>query len=143
MLSYRNQSWNLSLRFVAVHIHGNLLRLFCCIFHSQRLAYLMAILNVLLLLSALSWSCLAQSNAQGPPSDPYACSPTKPCKIGCCGKNNVCGLGPSYCSIENCTSTCTAKSECDPGWGAQWSTAEKCPVCHFLPRYRPGLLGRP
>lgn len=55
-------------------------------------------------------------------------SPSKPCKIGCCGKNNVCGLGPDYCAAENCTSTCDAKSDCDPGWGSEWSTAEKCPL---------------
>ena len=40
----------------------------------------------------------------------------------------VCGMGPSYCAPGNCTSECTAKSECDPGWGAQWSQATKCPL---------------
>ncbi|KAF2134779.1 glycoside hydrolase family 18 protein [Dothidotthia symphoricarpi CBS 119687] len=68
----------------------------------------------------------AQSDA--PAKNPYTCSPTSPCKIGCCGKNNVCGLGPDYCSTANCTSTCDQKSECDPGWGATWSTREKCPL---------------
>ncbi|KAG4435727.1 hypothetical protein IFR05_008777 [Cadophora sp. M221] len=48
--------------------------------------------------------------------------------LGCCGKNNVCGLGPSYCAPANCTSSCDQKSECDPGWGKQWSSAETCPL---------------
>ncbi|OBT71283.1 hypothetical protein VF21_09607 [Pseudogymnoascus sp. 05NY08] len=30
--------------------------------------------------------------------------------------------------LGNCTSTCDEKSECDPGWGSKWSTAEKCPL---------------
>ncbi|KAK3299587.1 chitinase [Chaetomium fimeti] len=58
----------------------------------------------------------------------YSCSPTKPCKLGCCGTNNVCGMGPAYCAPGNCTSTCDAKSECDPGWGAEWSQRSKCPL---------------
>ena len=58
----------------------------------------------------------------------YTCSSTKPCALGCCGHNNVCGLGPSYCAPENCTSSCDQRSECDPGWGAQWSAREKCPL---------------
>uniref|UniRef100_A0A0W0FIV2 Chitin-binding type-1 domain-containing protein n=1 Tax=Moniliophthora roreri TaxID=221103 RepID=A0A0W0FIV2_MONRR len=52
--------------------------------------------------------------AADPPADPFSCSPTQPCKIGCCGKNNVCGLGPDYCSAENCVSSCDQKSDCDP-----------------------------
>jgi chitinase len=36
--------------------------------------------------------------------------------------------GPTFCGKGNCTSTCDEKSECDPGWGSQWSTAEKCPL---------------
>ncbi|ESK89422.1 class v [Moniliophthora roreri MCA 2997] len=66
--------------------------------------------------------------AADPPADPFSCSPTQPCKIGCCGKNNVCGLGPDYCSAENCVSSCDQKSDCDPGWGPQWSAHEKCPL---------------
>ena len=58
----------------------------------------------------------------------YSCSPTKHCALGCCGKNNVCGLGPSYCAAENCTSSCNQLSECDPGWGSKWSSSEKCPL---------------
>ncbi|RYP77183.1 hypothetical protein DL770_007103 [Monosporascus sp. CRB-9-2] len=50
------------------------------------------------------------------------------CFLGCCGKNNVCGLGPSYCAAENCTSSCGEKSECDPGWGPEWAAREKCPL---------------
>ncbi|KAF2730320.1 glycoside hydrolase [Polyplosphaeria fusca] len=77
-----------------------------------------------LLLAAVE--IIAQSDA--PAKNPYTCSSTEPCKIGCCGKNNVCGLGPDYCSPENCQSTCDQKSECDPGWGAQWSSKEVCPL---------------
>ena len=40
----------------------------------------------------------------------------------------VCGMGPTFCAPGNCTSECNAKSECDPGWGAQWSQATKCPL---------------
>ncbi|KAA8896314.1 chitinase [Sphaerosporella brunnea] len=74
-------------------------------------------------LSVLVLGALAQ--------DPFACvcsSATQPCKIGCCGKNNVCGLGPNYCAPENCQNSCDAKSDCDPGWGSQWSSREKCPL---------------
>ncbi|RMZ76522.1 hypothetical protein DV738_g4881, partial [Chaetothyriales sp. CBS 135597] len=63
-----------------------------------------------------------------PSSDPYSCSASKPCKIGCCGKNNICGLGPDYCASDVCQSSCDQKSECDPGWGSQWSSAEACPL---------------
>ncbi|KAL4812079.1 hypothetical protein BDW67DRAFT_194002 [Aspergillus spinulosporus] len=68
--------------------------------------------------------CLVIVNAQ----QGYSCSPDRPCKLGCCGRNNVCGMGPSYCASENCTSTCDAKSECDPGWGSQWSQRQSCPL---------------
>ena len=37
-------------------------------------------------------------------------------------------MGPSYCAPANCTSGCDAKSECDPGWGSQWSTRGDCPL---------------
>jgi hypothetical protein len=46
-------------------------------------------------------------------------SPTRPCKLGCCSKTGVCGLGPKFCAADVCESSCDAKSECDPGWGAQ------------------------
>lgn len=55
-------------------------------------------------------------------------SASKPCKLGCCSKYGVCGLGPDFCGGSNCTSSCDQKSECDPGWGAQWSTKQKCPL---------------
>ena len=46
----------------------------------------------------------------------------------------VCGAGPDFCGT-GCTSECTWKSDCDPGWGLQWSNAATCPlnVCcsHF------------
>jgi len=36
--------------------------------------------------------------------------------------------GPVFCGPGNCTSTCNRKSECDPGWGSQWSNASTCPL---------------
>jgi chitinase len=39
----------------------------------------------------------------------------------------VCGGGPEYCGT-GCTSNCKWKSECDPGWGMQWSNASTCPL---------------
>lgn len=73
----------------------------------------------ILLLGTFAGTCIAQD---------YSCSATKPCAIGCCGKNNVCGLGPDYCAPKNCISSCDQRSECDPEWGAQWSSAGKCPL---------------
>ncbi|KAK0612209.1 glycoside hydrolase superfamily [Immersiella caudata] len=71
---------------------------------------------------------------QGEPDDApdYSCSASKLCKIGCCGPLDAegigaCGLGPDFCGTA-CTSTCHYKSECDPGWGAQWSNATDCPL---------------
>ncbi|KAI8207622.1 hypothetical protein K4K54_004854 [Colletotrichum sp. SAR 10_86] len=62
----------------------------------------------------------------------YTCSKTKGCKLGCCGPLDsngagVCGLGPEFCG-KGCTSECNSKSECDPGWGPEWSAASKCPL---------------
>lgn len=60
----------------------------------------------------------------------------------------VCGLGPKFCG-EGCTSTCGYKSECDPGWGIQWSNATKCPLnvccsefgfCGTTPTFCKGIL---
>ncbi|KAH7117369.1 hypothetical protein EDB81DRAFT_916109 [Dactylonectria macrodidyma] len=64
--------------------------------------------------------------------DEYVCSKTKDCKIGCCGALDdtgagVCGLGPDFCG-DGCFSTCDYKSECDPGWGIEWSNATNCPL---------------
>lgn len=74
-------------------------------------------------LSAASILLLAlQANSQ------FTCSPTQPCDIGCCTKFGSCGLGPNSCGPENCISNCDRKSDCDPGWGSQWSTAEACPL---------------
>lgn len=61
-------------------------------------------------------------------SNNYTCSATQPCTLGCCSKSGVCGLGPNYCSSDNCISSCDYKSECDPGWGMQWSNASTCPL---------------
>lgn len=65
----------------------------------------------------------------------YTCSPTKPCALGCCGNNGVCGMGPDYCSAANCVNSCDAKSECDPSnWGPQYAANTNCPlnVCSRL-----------
>ena len=68
--------------------------------------------------------------ADGQTGDPdYTCSATKPCALGCCGKNGVCGMGPDYCSAANCINSCNAKSECDPAnWGPQYAANTKCPL---------------
>ena len=58
----------------------------------------------------------------------FTCSPTQPCAIGCCTKFGSCGLGPDSCGPENCISNCDRKSDCDPGWGSQWSTTTACPL---------------
>ncbi|KAL1957767.1 hypothetical protein VTO42DRAFT_5485 [Malbranchea cinnamomea] len=65
--------------------------------------------------------------------DDYICSETKKCPLGCCGSvdpttgKGVCGLGPDFCG-EGCISSCNEKSECDPGWGPEWSNATDCPL---------------
>ncbi|KAG7049801.1 glycoside hydrolase family 18 protein [Colletotrichum scovillei] len=87
-----------------------------------------AIARMKLLKPAVLVFCLLLAASGVIAQQDYSCSPTKPCKLGCCGKNNVCGLGPSYCAPANCTSSCGAKSECDPGWGSAWSQREKCPL---------------
>ncbi|KAI0818343.1 carbohydrate-binding module family 18 [Xylaria sp. FL0064] len=53
------------------------------------------------------------------PSDPHGCSETNPCGNGaCCGKNGVCGFGPTYCGTNGvspndaCWSNCDAKAPC-------------------------------
>ncbi|KAK1758816.1 glycoside hydrolase superfamily [Echria macrotheca] len=63
----------------------------------------------------------------------YTCSRTKPCKLGCCGPLDAtgvgaCGAGPDFCGADVCTSNCKWKSECDPGWGLEWSNATTCPL---------------
>ncbi|KAH7035724.1 putative chitinase [Microdochium trichocladiopsis] len=65
--------------------------------------------------------------------DPYKCSRTKPCELGCCrldetGDSGNCGAGPEFCGKDNCHSQCSWKSECDPGWGIQWSNMSSCPL---------------
>ncbi|AEO68677.1 glycoside hydrolase family 18 protein [Thermothielavioides terrestris NRRL 8126] len=65
-------------------------------------------------------------------SDDGKCSKKKPCKSGCCGPLDdtgvgICGTGPKFCG-KGCTSSCDYKSECDPGWGMQWSNSSKCPL---------------
>ncbi|EPE06529.1 chitinase class V [Ophiostoma piceae UAMH 11346] len=61
-------------------------------------------------------------------ADDIACSASNPCELGCCGKNGLCGMGPNYCAPGNCTTSCDAKSDCDPGWGSEWSASSKCPL---------------
>ncbi|GKT64295.1 chitinase [Colletotrichum tofieldiae] len=62
----------------------------------------------------------------------YSCSRTKPCELGCCKLDDtgtgVCGAGPDFCGADVCYSQCSWKSECDPGWGIQWSNASSCPL---------------
>ncbi|KAJ5608926.1 glycoside hydrolase family 18 protein [Penicillium herquei] len=77
---------------------------------------------------AIVLSIASQAVADDPSSDPYSCSATSPCKIGCCSNTGVCGLGPDFCGSDVCISSCDAKSDCDPGWGSEWSTAETCPL---------------
>lgn len=61
-------------------------------------------------------------------ADTY-CSADVPCEIGCCGKNNVCGLGPNYCSDDKCINSCDAKAECNPGdWDDKYINATTCPL---------------
>ncbi|KAK0630488.1 hypothetical protein B0T17DRAFT_222151 [Bombardia bombarda] len=58
----------------------------------------------------------------------YSCGVGKPCALGCCGKTGVCGMGPTFCGTGNCTSECTAKADCNPGWDSKYSTQDKCPL---------------
>ncbi|KAI1497269.1 glycoside hydrolase [Biscogniauxia marginata] len=60
--------------------------------------------------------------------DDYTCGPDRPCELGCCSNIGVCGMGPTFCGQGNCTSQCGYKSDCDPGWGPEYSAAEKCPL---------------
>ncbi|RAK77744.1 uncharacterized protein BO72DRAFT_477043 [Aspergillus fijiensis CBS 313.89] len=49
------------------------------------------------------------------------CSADVPCEIGCCGKYNVCGMGPDYCGAE-----------CNPGsWPSEYVNATTCPLNEF------------
>ncbi|KAF1812796.1 glycoside hydrolase [Eremomyces bilateralis CBS 781.70] len=76
--------------------------------------------------------CLLLQVALGQEDD-LSCSKTKACEIGCCGPPDpttglgVCGLGPDFCGT-GCQGTCDYKSECDPGWGLDWSNATDCPL---------------
>ncbi|RAH47433.1 chitinase [Aspergillus brunneoviolaceus CBS 621.78] len=57
------------------------------------------------------------------------CSADVPCEIGCCGKYNVCGMGPDYCGVDNCINNCDAKAECNPGsWPSEYVNATTCPL---------------
>ncbi|KAF4828354.1 Killer toxin subunits alpha/beta [Colletotrichum tropicale] len=88
---------------------------------------------------ARPWSCLwlfllsSMSVVQCQDDEKYQCSASEGCDVGCCGPLNaetgkgVCGLGPEYCG-EGCTSQCDQKSECDPGWGMEWSELAECPL---------------
>ncbi|KAH8820662.1 chitinase [Xylogone sp. PMI_703] len=82
--------------------------------------------HTILLLGFLSSFTLAQSTPQDPD---YTCSADKPCAVGCCDKFGICGMGPEFCSPENCVGSCDAKSECDPaGWGPTYALSEGCPL---------------
>ncbi|RGP81325.1 glycoside hydrolase family 18 [Fusarium longipes] len=83
--------------------------------------------------------------------DELSCTKKKGCKKGCCGPLDskgvgVCGTGPKFCG-KDCTSECDYKSECDPGWGLQYSNFTECPLnvccseygfCGTLPSYCKG-----
>ncbi|EFX05996.1 class 5 chitinase 1 [Grosmannia clavigera kw1407] len=96
----------------------------------------MAVLRSLFLLQGIFTGIFAASFVQQATEDAstsdYTCTATRGCDIGCCGPLNatgggVCGAGPDYCG-DKCTSQCSWKSECDPGWGLQWSNASTCPL---------------
>jgi chitinase len=79
------------------------------------------VMLLIALLVSLSWLPWATA-------DTY-CSATVPCAIGCCGTYNVCGLGPDYCSADNCINNCDAKAECNPGdWPSEYVNATTCPL---------------
>jgi hypothetical protein len=57
------------------------------------------------------------------------CSASSPCTEGCCSIYGNCGYGPAFCGAGNCTSTCTAQSECNPGgWPAKYYQYSICPL---------------
>lgn len=90
--------------------------------------FILQIVAVFPLADIVSARALAATNGQTGAPD-YTCSPTKPCALGCCGKNGVCGMGPDYCSAESCVNSCDAKSECDPSnWGPRYAANTKCPL---------------
>jgi hypothetical protein len=92
------------------------------------LGLLTLLVAVFLFTDTVSAKALASTNGRAGDPD-YTCSATKPCALGCCGKNGVCGMGPDYCSAANCVNSCSAKSECDPvNWGPQYAASEKCPL---------------
>ncbi|KAH4924798.1 hypothetical protein HBI70_096700 [Parastagonospora nodorum] len=74
-------------------------------------------LPVQFLLIALSYAflCLAQRCDTGP------------CANGCCNSNGWCGFGPNFCG-DTCVSDCDRKSQCNPGFGAEWAERDKCPL---------------
>ncbi|KXX73815.1 Killer toxin subunits alpha/beta [Madurella mycetomatis] len=47
--------------------------------------------------------------------------------IGSCYGERCLRGGPNFCG-PGCTSQCNWKSECDPGWGIQYSNASTCPL---------------
>ncbi|KAL2861039.1 chitinase [Aspergillus lucknowensis] len=63
----------------------------------------------------------------------YTCGEDKKCELGCCGSidestgKGVCGFGPIFCG-DGCISDCDRKSECDAGWGKEWSNLTTCPL---------------
>ncbi|KAL2862706.1 glycoside hydrolase superfamily [Aspergillus lucknowensis] len=71
--------------------------------------------------------------AEDDEEDDYTCTKEKKCDIGCCGPidkttgKGVCGFGPDFCG-DDCTHDCDRKSECDAGWGAEWSNRTTCPL---------------
>ncbi|OJJ42539.1 hypothetical protein ASPZODRAFT_147179 [Penicilliopsis zonata CBS 506.65] len=98
--------------------------------------YLLKFLLIWFLASQSVGESALQSGSDG---GDYTCSKIKKCLLGCCGLldnmgNGICGLGPEFCG-PGCTSSCDQKSECDPGWGIQWSKASTCPLNVCCSRY--------
>ena len=84
-------------------------------------------------IQAMQADALPDSMTAAAEGQAYKCSRTKGCELGCCrlddkGDSGNCGAGPEFCGKENCHSECSWKSECDPGWGIQWSNMSSCPL---------------
>ncbi|KAI2678108.1 CAZyme family GH18 [Penicillium roqueforti] len=56
------------------------------------------------------------------------CDANNPCEEGCCNKFGFCGHGPDFCGKNVCVAGCERKSECDPGFGGEWSESKSCPL---------------
>ncbi|KAH5292828.1 hypothetical protein HBI11_188100 [Parastagonospora nodorum] len=75
----------------------------------------MLLVRFLLITLSCAFLCLAQRCDTGP------------CANGCCNSNGWCGFGPNFCG-DTCVSDCDRKSQCNPGFGAEWAERDKCPL---------------